>query len=804
MLKKKLVAVGVATVFTLSSLTTSVFAADFNKSITGATVKLTNTGKGVGNSKNNDKKFKFNDCYDTQWAINAIEKLAGKGILSGNGKGQFAPKSDVTHVEALAMVLRLTGDSEKADSLGKKVHPYYKGVMPIWGYGYIYIAIEKGILLPEELKDFNPNKPAKRHEIAKYIIRAMGKTEEALDNMDEDLDFKDSSAIPDKSVGYVYLVNELNIMVGDDNNKFNPMEPVTRAQMAVLLDRAEGKFDTPDTDKKKSGIVFVSANEANNKITVTVKGTTTTYEYLDDVSVYKNDELSDIDDLVKGDVLKLYLNNSKKVIFIEVVKQASDEEEEESPVSFSEISYSKLPGELQDKVDGLKATKNYKAYEYNGYIYLLATMGKKNTGGYDIDIEKVTRVKDNGEYTVKALVDTDEPSSNSIVTQAITYPYSIVRFKSFADIGSIVFVDGDGDTLKEVGIDDIAEATTVEGKIYDLVSGSRTIRIEKSNGSKVSYTVPSNAEITVNGDDASFSKLKKGMLVELQIIDNKVTEVIAEDADSEDISFKTVQYSNLSTVLKEQVDYLKLNQNYKAYEYDGDIYLIAAMGKKTSSGYAIDIEKLDKVASGSKYVVEAEVSIASPSSSKTISAVYPYSIVKFSKFSNISSVRFVKDDGGRLAEVNIVKLDELAEVKGIIDSINTGKKTINVKKSNGSVTTLAIPDDAEITVNGDEDERFSDLKKGMTVEIELTGDVVTKLVAENTTSEVTGTLTAINIGTEKKITLKVGNSSKTYTVASAVEIITDDDDDAAVEDLKIGSKLVLTFVNGLLTEIVED
>jgi hypothetical protein len=127
-----------------------------------------------------------------------------------------------------------------------------------------------------------------------------------------------------------------------------------------------------------------------------------------------------------------------------------------------------------------------------------------------------------------------------------------------------------------------------------------------------------------------------------------------------------------------------------------------------------------------------------------------------------------------------------------------------VKKSNGSIITLAIPDDAEITVNDDEDESFSDLKKGMTVEIQLTDDVVTDLVAEDTVSEVTGTLSGINIGTEKKITIKVGNSSKTYTVASDVEIITDDDADAEIEDLEIGSKLTLTFVNGLLTEIEED
>lgn len=805
MLKKKLMAVGVATVFTLSSLSTTVLAADLSKVNTGVTVKFTNPGKGNGKVKNDNKKYKFNDCYDSQWAINAIEKLAGKGILGGIGQGKFAPKSNVTHVEALAMVLRLTGDNDEADRLGKTVHPYYTGIMPLWGYGYIYIAIEKGILLPEELKGFNPNQPAKRHEIAKYIIRAMGETDEALDNMDADLDFKDSSAVPDESVGYVYLVNELNIMVGDDNNNFKPMEPVTRAQMAVLLDRAEGKFDLPDTDNRKNGTIFVSADEDDNEITVKIKGVTTTYEYLEDVSVYKDGDFTDIDELEAGDVLQLTLNSSKKVIFIEVVKDSEDADEEETPVSFAEISYDKLTGELQDEIDDVKSTESYKAFEYGDYIYLMAAMGRKNTGGYDIDIEKVTKTEDDGEYTITAQVDTDEPSSSSFVTQAVTYPFTVVRFKSFDDIENVVFVDGDGDKLKEVDIEKVDEVSLVEGEIYDLIASSRTIKLEKSNGTKVSYAVPSDAEIIVNDDDdAEFSDLEEGMSVELEITDDEVTKVTAEDEESDEISFKTVEYSDLAARLKDQVDHLKLTKNYKAFEYEDDIYLIATMGKRTSDDYEIDIENLEKVKDGSKYIVRAEVAIETPSSTSGNETTYPYSIVRFDKFSNISKISFVDEDGDKLADTSIAEIDDADdayEVTGTIEAINTSRETINVKKSNGSVVTLSIPDDAEITVNDDENENFSDLKVGMSVEIEVVDEVVTKVVAENKEVELSGELTGMSISNEKKITVKVDGKNRTYTVGSNVEIIIDDEDDMRVEDLEIGDKLTLTFVNGALVQI---
>ncbi|HQJ37024.1 MAG TPA: S-layer homology domain-containing protein [Bacillota bacterium] len=812
MLKKKLAALGIAVVFTLSSLTTTVFA-DNKKPAAGGNITIKVVAPGKGNAygqtkikKNEVKKYKFDDCADITWALNAIEKLAGKGIIGGIGNGKYAPKSNVTHVEALAMVMRLTGDAKEAEGMGKKVHPFYQGILPNWGYGYIFMAIEKGILLPEELKDFNPNKPAKRHEIAKYIIRAMGETKKALKHMDEDLDFKDSSAVPDKSVGYVYLVSELKIMIGNEKNMFKPMDPVTRAEMAVLLDRAEGKFDLPDTDNRKNSTVFVSADVDDNEITVKVKGVTVTYDVLEDVQVYRDGSFETIEDLVKGDILQLTLNDSKDVIFIEVVKSAEDDddEEDEIPVSFRAVSDSSLPKVLKDEIDDMKSKESYAAYEYDNYIYLVAAMGRQRTGGYDIEIEKVYKIGDNDEYTIKAVVDTDEPSSGSNVTQAVTYPYSVVKFKSFDNIEEVIFVDEDDDELDNVEIEDLDEITIIEGKIYGLASSSKTIRIEKSNGSKVSYTVPSGAEIIVNGDDdAKFSDLEVGMSIEIEIADDKVTKVTAEDADENKVSFSEVDYDDLSDRLKDQVNYLKLNKNYKAYEYDNYVYLIATMGKKNSDGYKINIDDVYKIKNGNKYTIKAVVDIDTPSSTSSSDSVYPYSIVRFKNFDGIDTIRFVDENNNKLSEAKIVELDEVVTVEGIISAINSSSKQIKVKKSNGTTVALTIPSSAEITVNDDDDASFSDFEVGMKAEVEIVGDIVTEVVAEDDETEVTGTLTGISISTVKKITLKVDGTTKAYTVDSDVKVIIDNET-KRVEDLNVNDKLTLKFTNGILVEIEKE
>ena len=738
MLKKKLAALGIAVVFTLSSLTTTV-AADYKKPAAGGNITIKVVSPGKGNAygqtkikKNEVKKYRFDDCADITWALNAIEKLAGKGIIGGIGNGKYAPRSNVTHVEALAMVMRLTGDDKEAEGMGKKVHPFYKGILPNWGYGYIFMAIEKGILLPEELKDFNPNQPAKRHEIAKYIIRAMGETKEALKHMDEDLDFKDSSAVPDKSVGYVYLVSELKIMIGNEKNMFKPMEPVTRAEMAVLLDRAEGKFDLPDTDNRKNSTVFVSADVDDNEITVKVKGVTVTYDVLEDVQVYRDGSFETIEDLVKGDILQLTLNNSKDVIFIEVVKSAEegdDDEEEEIAVSFRAVSDSSLPKVLKDEIDDMKSKESYAAYEYDNYIYLVAAMGRQRTGGYDIEIEKVYRIGDNDEYTIRAVVDTDEPSSGSNVTQAITYPYSVVKFKSFDDIEEVIFVDEDDDELDDVEIEDLDE-----------------------------------------------------------------------DPEETKVSFAEVDYDDLSAVLKDQVDYLKLNKNFKAYEYDNIIYLIATMGKKNSEDYKISIDDVYKVENGDKYTIKAVVDTTVPASSSGSKSVYPYSIVKLRNFDGIDGVRFVDEGNNKLSETKIVELDEVVTAEGIISAINTSGKQIKVKKSNGTTVALTIPSSAEITVNDDDDASISDFEVGMKVKVDIVGDIVTEVIAEDDKTEVTGTLTGISISTVKKITVKVDNTTKTYTVDSDVKVIIDDETER-VEDLRVNDELTIKFINGILAEI---
>ena len=267
-----------------------------------------------------DLKFKFSDSKDyletMGWAIKAIEKLGAKGIISGYEDKCFKPQNKVTNLEALTMILKLTGKEELSNKSNEKKHPelekYKTQWKLMWGQGYIFVALEEGIILPEELKDFNPNKPVKRHEVAKYLIRAIDETKRAKSCMDSELGFKDKSAIPKDSWGYVYVINDLGIMTGNDNNQFKPNEPLTRAELAVLIDRAEGKFEAPDKDKNKNEarVEFLSYDYKNYILEVELyNGKKAYYKTLSDVIVYKDNDYTNVDDLSKGDILEIVLND---------------------------------------------------------------------------------------------------------------------------------------------------------------------------------------------------------------------------------------------------------------------------------------------------------------------------------------------------------------------------------------------------------------------------------------------------------------------------------------------------------------
>lgn len=277
---------------------------------------------GSGYSEQHAFGHSFNDMTGFDWAQKSVCTMSRMGIVKGEGNGRYAPSRSAKEIEVIAMTLRFLGYEDELD-MEAVLPKSYKGTDPDeWMVPYIDEALEEGILLEEELEDFNPNAAASRARTAVYMIRALDMVEEAEDHMDEDLPFKDESAVQEEYIGYVYLVNDLGLMIGY-NDTFQPRKSVTRAELAVLFARMVSMNDTDYSYTMIGRIYHLILDEGDEMIAIKSGSTYAQYDLDDDVAVYDiDDDEIDLEDLDINDYVKLYIVNDE-VVQIDMIEEGT-------------------------------------------------------------------------------------------------------------------------------------------------------------------------------------------------------------------------------------------------------------------------------------------------------------------------------------------------------------------------------------------------------------------------------------------------------------------------------------------------
>lgn len=231
-----------------------------------------NENNGRGNSKNKVYTKLFEDVEENSWANSYIEKMALKKMIVGDGRGRFNPNATTKYIEAIIMTIRTMGWEDEAKEATSLPENYTGAKIPNWAVGYFAYAVEKGLIKENEFDSFSPNAAAKRYHVAKYIVRALGKEDEAL-AFEGVLDFKDVNGLTQEDLGYIKVISDLELMVGY-NGRFKPHEKLSRAEMATLFARLDDKVDTEEDNiviglfnKVEDGVIFIeeegSINEYN-------------------------------------------------------------------------------------------------------------------------------------------------------------------------------------------------------------------------------------------------------------------------------------------------------------------------------------------------------------------------------------------------------------------------------------------------------------------------------------------------------------------------------------------------------------
>jgi len=112
-----------------------------------------------------------------------------------------------------------------------------------------------------------------------------------------------------------------------------------------------------------------------------------------------------------------------------------------------------LPTIIEKEIDQYKNQEYYDSFVYNDDLYIVASLGMKNTLGYDISISNIIEI-DKGKWEV--LMDKIQPNKDQILAQAITTPLAIVKIiimtKGKNTPKEITFKDKKGDIIKKIKV----------------------------------------------------------------------------------------------------------------------------------------------------------------------------------------------------------------------------------------------------------------------------------------------------------------------------------------------------------------
>lgn len=182
------------------------------------------------------KKQKTFTDIDGHWAGHDLRAIAREGLISGYPDGAYRPDQTVTRVEFYALLARAFG--WYADLSGEQTfHDWH--LVPGWAKQAVGGAMTQNIVTGYPDGTFGPLKPVTRVEQGAVLARIMGLYQLETGNPGGGPvpDFADAGEIPEWARESVHKVCAAGIMQGQDNNRFVPHAPATRAETAVTIYR---------------------------------------------------------------------------------------------------------------------------------------------------------------------------------------------------------------------------------------------------------------------------------------------------------------------------------------------------------------------------------------------------------------------------------------------------------------------------------------------------------------------------------------------------------------------------------------
>lgn len=174
---------------------------------------------------------------ENHWAVDSINNMGSRMVVSGIGNGNYNPDGAITRAEFAAMVVRALGLEP-----GKGKDSFIDINSADWFKPYVETANQYGIIMGYNEKTFAPNDKITREQAIAMTTRAMKLTGMEQELTEQEInkiigDFADVQAVSNYAKKSFALCLKSKIISGTGNGQLSPKNNVTRAEVAVILEK---------------------------------------------------------------------------------------------------------------------------------------------------------------------------------------------------------------------------------------------------------------------------------------------------------------------------------------------------------------------------------------------------------------------------------------------------------------------------------------------------------------------------------------------------------------------------------------
>jgi len=173
----------------------------------------------------------LSDVNQVTWAQESIQFMIDKGFISGYSNGTFMPQNVITRAELITIINKMNNFTEE------KIISFNDVKSSDWYHKEVAKAVYAGVANGFPDNTFKPNDAVTREQVAVILNNLYGF--ENKTDVFTILDFNNISSWAKDAVGNIV---GSGIMKGYPDGKFLGKNPITRAEVAVVLNKIYEKF----------------------------------------------------------------------------------------------------------------------------------------------------------------------------------------------------------------------------------------------------------------------------------------------------------------------------------------------------------------------------------------------------------------------------------------------------------------------------------------------------------------------------------------------------------------------------------